>query len=176
MSVGVRRVALACTFAALLTPTGSHAQPARGMTLVELLNVPALSDPQLSPDGRQMLYVQAEADWRANRRISHVWRINTDGTAPIKLTAARQSATAPRWSSDGRTIAFVADGAGSNVAQIWLLPSDGGEASQLTTHATSVSAISWSPDGTFLYFLAPDPPSEDEARAQKEHDDVYAFE
>jgi len=105
-----------------------------------------------------------------------VWRVNTDGSVPVKLTAPRQSATAPRWSSDGAIIAFVANGAGSNVAQIWLLPSDGGEASQLTTHATSVSAVSWSPDRTFLYFLAADPPSEQETRTQKEGDDVFAFE
>ena len=51
-------------------PLGSSQarQPQRPMTLIDLLNVPSLSDPQLSPDGRQMLYVLARADWKANRR------------------------------------------------------------------------------------------------------------
>ena len=52
------------------------AQARRPMTMVDLLNTPNLSDPQLSPDGRQLVYVLGEADWTANRRVAHIWRID----------------------------------------------------------------------------------------------------
>ena len=62
------------------------AQEKRAMTPIDILDVPLLSDPQLSPDGNQLLYVLAESDWKANKQISHIWRINTDGTDVVKLT------------------------------------------------------------------------------------------
>ena len=60
------------------------------MTLVDLLEVPRLSDPQLSPDGRQVLYVLAEADWEANRAVSHIWRADADGGNTVQLTRGEQ--------------------------------------------------------------------------------------
>ena len=50
---------------------------ARPMGIVDLLNVPRLADPQLSPDGREVIYTLGEADWKSGRRISHVWRVWT---------------------------------------------------------------------------------------------------
>src|SRR6187200_3407197 len=79
----------------------------RPMTLVDLLNVPSLSDPQLSPDGRQILYVVARADWKANRRIGQIWRANLDGSAAVQLTTGANDAGSPQWSPDGNTIAFA---------------------------------------------------------------------
>ena len=66
------------------------------MTLVDLLEAPRLSDPQLSPDGRQLLYVLAEADWEANRAISHIWRADADGGDTVQLTRGEEGETAPR--------------------------------------------------------------------------------
>ena len=58
----------------------------RAMTIVDLINVPSLGDPQLSPDGGQLLYTLSEPDWKENKRIGHIWRINIDGSNPIKMT------------------------------------------------------------------------------------------
>src|SRR4051812_17862384 len=51
-----------------------RAQSPRPMGIVDLLNIPRLADPQLSPDGREVVYTRADADWKSGRRISHVWR------------------------------------------------------------------------------------------------------
>src|SRR5437870_5264227 len=130
------------------------AQTPRPMTLVDLLNVPRLSDPRLSPDGREVVYVQTQADWKANKRIGHLWRIPVAGGRAIQLTTGAEGESTPRWSHDGKTIAFVAKRGGDEFAQIYLLAGDGGEARRLTSHASAVSDLQWSPDGASVYFTA----------------------
>ena len=123
------------------------AQAKRPMTIIDLLNVPSLKDPRLSPGGKQLLYVLAEADWDANKRISHIWRIESDGTDLVQLTNGSAGESAPRWSPDGESIAFIAKRGRDKERRIYLISNRGGEARALAKHATSVSGISWSPDG-----------------------------
>jgi len=159
----------------VLTASLAQAQARRPMTLVDVLNVPHLGSPQLSPDGRQILFVKEEADWKANQRISHIWRINADGTGLVQMTNGEKGESGPRWSPDGSTIAFVAKRGDSEEGQIHLLGNAGGEARRLSKHETSVSALTWSPDGSSIYFLAADPKSSEEKDRDKARDDVFAF-
>ena len=160
-----------CVFAVSV----SLAQSPRPMTLVDVLNVPQVRDPQLSPDGRQILYVLAESNWKANKRVSHIWKINADGSGLMELTTGPDGEADPRWSPDGKTIAFVAKRAEAEVNQIYLLSNGGGEARALTNHATAVSNITWSPDGSLIYFRAPDPKTEQQKAREKLKDDVFMF-
>lgn len=157
----------------LLLPALALAQ--RPMTITDLISLPVVSGPQLSPDGSQVAFVQADADWKANKRISHIWRARTDGSEMVQLTFGAEGESAPRWSPDGRTLAFVARRGGAEVAQIHLLSMDGGEAQALTTHKTAAGDPAWSPDGKHLYFVAADPKSEEQLAREKVKDDVFAF-
>ena len=81
------------------------------MTLVDLLNIPRVGDPQLSPDGRAITFVLSTADWPANRRVTHLWRINTDGSGLRRLVERTGPPPGARWSPDSSSIAFISAGA-----------------------------------------------------------------
>src|SRR5579859_547019 len=95
-------------FSLSLITTASLAQSPRPMTLVDVMNVPQISDPQVSGNGRQILYVRSEPDWKANRRISHIWKVNADGTGTAQMTSGTDGENSPRWSPDGTMVAFIA--------------------------------------------------------------------
>ena len=170
------RMLTALPVAWLLLGGTAEGQTQRAMTLVDLLEVPRLSDPQLSPDGRQVLYALAEADWEANRAISHIWRADADGGNTVQLTRGDDGETNPRWSPDGDLVAFLARRGTEDTTQIHVLSNQGGEARPLTDHPTAVSSITWSSDGSAIYFLASDERTAEQQAREDDKDDVYAFE
>ncbi len=150
----------------------AQAQERRPMTLVDLLKVPRVSRPSLSPDGSRVVYVLSEADWKLRKRVPHLWRAFADGSQPTPLTQG-DGEDQPSWSPDGERIAFLAEVEGTT--QIHLISDRGGERRQLTRHATSVGNVSWRPDGEAMFFLASDEkPAEEKKR--EEVGGVFAFE
>ncbi|MCB1035696.1 MAG: PD40 domain-containing protein, partial [Acidobacteria bacterium] len=145
------------------------------MTIVDLLDIPSVTDPRLSPDGEEMLFVLAQADWKENKRVPQVWRASRGGGDSMQLTFGKDGASEPRWSPDGSWIAFLAKRDGDEETQIYLLPRRGGEGRRLSTHPTSVSDLAWAPDGKSLYFLASDEKTEEEKKRDEAKDDVFAF-
>ena len=136
------RFPLAAAVAVVALGAGVDTQSPRPMGIVDLLNLPRVTDPQLSPDGRDVAYTRADADWKVGRRVPHIWRARVGGSDAVQLTSGADGETDPRWSPDGRTVAFAAKRGDNDSAQIYLLPVDGGEARQLTSHATAVSDLS----------------------------------
>jgi len=181
MKALVRRFRPACVMlstalTSLCFESALGAQSQRPLGIVDLLSVPQVADPQLSPDGRDLAFTQSVADWQSGRRITHIWRDSVDGGEPIQLTNGSDGETSPRWSPDRESIAFVARRGEDGLAQIHLLRVAGGEARQLTTHATAVSDIAWTPDGNGILFRAADAKTPAETAKDRVRDDVYGYE
>ncbi|WP_169973303.1 S9 family peptidase [Tautonia rosea] len=141
----------------------------RPMTVDDLLAIKSVSDPQVSPDGSKVVYVVSEVDREAGRSNSSLWLVPVVGGEPKQLTTAKGSNAHPRWSPDGKSIAFVSSRSGSS--QVWLLPLDGGEARQLTDLPIDVDGPIWSPTGDHLAVVAhvyPGLSPEDTAKKDKE--------
>ena len=102
------------------------------------------------------------ADWKSNRRVAHIFRINADGTGQVQLTFGDRGESSPRWSPDGKSIAFTTRRDDDSNNQIYLLSVEGGEARRLTNHPTAPGSLTWSPDGKSIYFVAADAKSTDE--------------
>ena len=174
MSTYPRRVGL--VLACVLLASGiAAAQAKKPMTFVEAIELPSLQDPQLSPNGKQILFVIERADWKANRRVGHIYRINADGTGQVQLTFGERGESAPRWSPDGARIAFAARRDADQNNQIYLLDTDGGEARRVTNHPSAPANLTWASDGKTIDFIASDAKSAEEKDRDRLQDDVYTF-
>ncbi|HLW75482.1 MAG TPA: hypothetical protein VKS01_00835, partial [Bryobacteraceae bacterium] len=122
----------------------------RGMTAGDYFAFENAGDPQISPDGKWIAYTVTTVDTKANRRKSAVYLVPMDGSSnPREFAGEAFSSTSPRWSPDGKSVAFLSARDGGKT-QIWLLSTNGGEARKLTNLENGVSSIEWSPDSTHL--------------------------
>jgi dipeptidyl aminopeptidase/acylaminoacyl peptidase len=121
--------------------------PAGALTATDLNQLARVSDPQVSPNGKFVVYTQRETDLDANRGRSDLWLLDlTSSTAqPRRLTQHSANDTHPRWSMDGTNIYFLSARAGST--QVWRLPLSGGEAVQITDYPLDVGNFEMSSGG-----------------------------
>ena len=146
------------------------AQPAarHPIRLDDLARFRSVRDPQCSPDGRSVAYVVSTTDVKEDKSNSHIWMVGFDGTDDRQLTSSQDSEASPRWSRDGKYLAFTSSRPGpAKGNQVWLLDRSGGEASQLTDVKGRLQDFEWSPDSKRLALVVgdPDPDAEPPAAA-----------
>ncbi len=125
----------------------------RPMTIDDLFRFQRVSDPQISPDGKHVVYVITKVDLANNSTNADLWLAATDGsTAPRQLTASPKHDRHPRWSPDGKRILFESNRGGEY--QLWLIDPAGGEARQITDLATGATNAIWSRDGESIAFVS----------------------
>lgn len=153
----MRRVVVLITILVLCLSSASAkaAQQARPFSIDDLLKVRRVADPQLSPDGRWIAFSIADTDKTANRRITQIYLISIDGGEPRALTGEKDSSHSPRWSPDGRRLAFLSARGGES--QIWTMDFSNGEAGALkkvSSISTGADSPVWSPDGKWIAFTS----------------------
>jgi len=122
------------------------AASATAFTVEDLVALKRVSDPQVSPDGRYLVFVQRENDLAANKTHSSLWLMAlAPGVKPQQLTDAGGGDSSPRWSPDGRTLYFLSTRSGSQ--QLWRLVLSGAEARRITDFPLEVGTLKVSPDG-----------------------------
>ncbi|MBZ5611300.1 MAG: S9 family peptidase [Acidobacteriia bacterium] len=119
-------------------------------------------DPQVSPDGKWVAYTVSSVDVAADKTDTDVWMASWDGSEQVRLTSSAENENAPRWSPDGRYLAFLSGRPGkAKGTQVWLLDRMGGEAQQLTSVKGKLSAYEWSPDSKRLVLVVQDRDADD---------------
>jgi len=152
---------------------GALAQQKRAMTFEDVLALKSVSDAQVSPDGKWVAYVVTSVDMKENANDADVWLVSASGGEPVRLTTNKKNDTQPRWSPDGKRIAFVS--AREEKPQIFLISPFGGEAEKLTDSKSGVQSFQWSPDGNRIAYVAQQEPTPDEEKELKDKDDAQVI-
>lgn len=145
-------------------------QASRVVTIDDIMKIRNILETQISPDGSEILYVISEPNLEESFYNTDIWMVSAAGGTPVKLTNGPKRDDTPRWSPDGRKVAFISDRDGT--PQIWIINPHGGEAHKLTAVKSAVTDLAWSPDGKVIAYLAPDPLTEEEEKRKKERNDT----
>jgi dipeptidyl aminopeptidase/acylaminoacyl peptidase len=170
---------IVCMGLTVLTVGALQASERKPWSPDDLWKLKRVGDPEISPDGKWIAYVVTATDFEENRRNSDIWIVLCDGGTPRRMTTSEKRDSHPRWSPDGKVIAFLSSR--DEGMQIYLLPVSGGEARKLTDFPGGVGDMMWMPDGSGFVFTGrvyPDCPDLDcvkERDEEKEKDKVSAL-
>lgn len=136
-----------------------------GPSFEEAISIRSAGGPVVSPDGRSIAFGVRTTDWKNNRYDNEIWLVR-DGEEPFQLTRAMNGgSSSPRWSPNGKWIAFLSDREGKD--QIYLIRHDGGEAQKITEVEEGINSFEWAPDGTQILFAKRVPKKDDEDREKR---------
>jgi WD40 repeat protein len=134
--------------AAVLAALPSRA--ADRFTALDVFQLEYASDPQISPDGRRVVYVRRTNDIMSDTTRSNLWIVDSDGGDHRPLLSGRNNYSSPRWSPDGTRIAYVSGAEGS--PQLYVRWMDTGQTALITNLQQAPQSIAWSPDGQQIAF------------------------
>ncbi len=125
-----------------------QAQTRKALSFDDFIKIKRVSDPQISPDGRTLAMVITAMSLEQNRGNSDIYLVPVSGGDPVPFVFGPAADFSPRWSPDGKQLAFISSRSGS--PQVWVIPTTGGEPHQLTDFPGGVNSFAWSKSGRFL--------------------------
>ncbi|MFN7115805.1 MAG: S9 family peptidase [Saprospiraceae bacterium] len=148
------------------------AQKNASISFEQVISLHNAGSPTISPDGQHVAFTVSTTDWKENTYDTEIW-LARNGEEPFQLTRTNKgSSTSPRWSPDGKWIAFLADRGDKN--QIFVIRVQGGEAQPVTKEEEGISNFEWSPDGKQFAFTRQEPESKAD-KTRKERYGGWAF-
>ncbi len=117
------------------------------ITVEDLYRLQIVSDPQISPDGEHIIFCVQHVDQKTEKKHTNLWLVDANGGDPRQFTYGDQTDRHPRWSPDGREIAFLSNRSSERQEQLYIIPFYGGEARPLTDLKGSFAGFEWSPIG-----------------------------
>src|SRR6476646_5503177 len=157
MKRAVITLAVLCVLGSL---AGLAAQSRRPLEPADIFELKTVGDPRISPDGAWIAYTVSSLDKKEDATDTDIYMVAAAGGPPVKLTSSKKPETSPRWSPDGRYLAFLSARDGKK-PQVFLLDRRGGDAQAITDYKTGASAIAWSPDSAKLALLLSEPDPND---------------
>jgi dipeptidyl aminopeptidase/acylaminoacyl peptidase len=154
MNFKARLVLFASAFSLSLVayPTRAQAPGKHAMTFDDLAAMQRVAEPQISPDGRSVVYSVGTTDSDANRIVHNIWIASTSpGSQPRQLTQTGHD-TRPQWSPNGKSIAFLSNRDGAS--EVYVMPAQGGNPKKVTSLSTGAENEKWSPDGRWIAFTS----------------------
>lgn len=137
-------------FVAALLSLSALAQSKRPLTFDDLMAVKRLGDAQISPDGSRVAYLVSDVDKNLNRSKRSVWIVPASGGSPQQLITSDKNDFSPRWSADGKSLAFLSTREGA--PQIFVANADGSNPRKVTNAPEGVGEFIWSPNGKLFAF------------------------
>ncbi|HZF12824.1 MAG TPA: S9 family peptidase [Thermoanaerobaculia bacterium] len=164
----MKKICLLLTVLALAGLAGFAAEPNPPRPLLpdDVYAMKTVGDPRVSPDGRFVAYTVRAFERKEDGSDTDVYMSPSPGGEPLRLTGSPKPETTPRWSPDGRYLAFLS-GRDGKKTQVWLLPRAGGEAFVLTRYQADVQDLAWSPDGKRLALVVADVDPDDPDLAEE---------
>ena len=161
-------LALLCGFPLPRTKAQQNVTGARPIAVSDVFEVRDVRDPQITADGKWVAYTVSTMSLKEDKTETRIWMVQAAGGEPIVMTAPKESSSHPRWSADGKYLAFLSK-RGEGKTQVWLLNRMGGEAEQLTETIQDVDDFAWSPDSKRMVLVLRDPSPEEleEAKAKE---------
>lgn len=151
------------------TAANTSSSGLKPLTAQQAINTRTIADLHFSPDGSRVAMTVSEPV-KGTTRLTHIWLLTVATRELRQFTASQKSEDSPRWSPDGKKLAFLSDR--GDQRQIYLLTMDGGEALPLTKGKNGVQSFAWSPDGKQIAYLAPEPKTDAEEQKEKDKDDA----
>ncbi len=122
------------------------------LTPADIFQLEYAADPQIAPDGQSIVYVRQWQDPMTDRRYSNLWLVKADGSDHRPLTTGKFVESQPRWSPDGKRIAYLSNKDGA--PQVYVRWLDGGLTQPVTNTMSPPTTPTWSPDGNWIAFLS----------------------
>jgi len=142
----------------------------RPLTVDDFFRIHEVGEPQVSPDGKWVAYTVTKQDLEKEKSKTRIFMVPTTGGEPVPMTAKEKSVSRPRWSPDGKYLAFLGS-SGEEKTQVWNLFREGGDAVPMTEITQGVKSFEWSPDGARMVLVIQDPKPEDLERKEKGKDE-----